>query len=42
MNSQIVLDEPGAEQLLGRDDLLYNAGRGLVRAQSNFSRNRNF
>jgi hypothetical protein len=29
MNSQIVLDEPGAEQLLGRGDLLYNAGRGL-------------
>jgi len=36
MNSQIVLDEPGAEQLLGRGDLLYNAGRGLVRAQSYF------
>jgi hypothetical protein len=36
MNSQIVLDEPGAEQLLGRGDLLCNAGRGLVRAQSYF------
>jgi hypothetical protein len=36
MNSQIVLDEPGTEQLLGRGDLLYNAGRGLVRAQSYF------
>jgi len=36
MNSQIVLDEPGAEQLLGRGDLLYNAGRGLMRAQSYF------
>jgi DNA segregation ATPase FtsK/SpoIIIE, S-DNA-T family len=35
-NSQIVLDEPGAEQLLGRGDLLCNAGRGLVRAQSYF------
>jgi S-DNA-T family DNA segregation ATPase FtsK/SpoIIIE len=36
MNSQIVLDEPGAEKLLGRGDLLCNAGRGLVRAQSYF------
>jgi hypothetical protein len=35
-NSQIVLDEPGAEQLLGRGDLLCNAGRGLIRAQSYF------
>jgi S-DNA-T family DNA segregation ATPase FtsK/SpoIIIE len=35
-NSQIVLDEPGAEQLLGRGDLLCNGGRGLVRAQSYF------
>jgi len=35
-NSQIVLDESGAEQLLGRGDLLCNAGRGLVRAQSYF------
>jgi FtsK/SpoIIIE family/FtsK alpha domain/PD-(D/E)XK nuclease superfamily len=35
-NSQIVLDEPGADQLLGRGDLLCNAGRGLVRAQSYF------
>jgi S-DNA-T family DNA segregation ATPase FtsK/SpoIIIE len=35
-NSQIVLDEPGAEKLLGRGDLLCNAGRGLVRAQSYF------
>jgi S-DNA-T family DNA segregation ATPase FtsK/SpoIIIE len=36
MNSQIVLDEPGAEQLLGRGDLLCNAGRGLMRGQSYF------
>jgi S-DNA-T family DNA segregation ATPase FtsK/SpoIIIE len=36
MNSQIVLDEPGAEKLLGRGDLLCNAGRGLIRAQSYF------
>jgi DNA segregation ATPase FtsK/SpoIIIE-like protein len=35
-NSQIVLDESGAEQLVGRGDLLCNAGRGLVRAQSYF------
>lgn len=35
-NSQIVLDEPGAEQLLGRGDLLCNSGRGLMRAQSYF------
>jgi hypothetical protein len=36
INSQIVLDEPGAEKLVGRGDLLCNAGRGLVRAQSYF------
>jgi len=35
-NSQIVLDEPGAESLLGRGDLLCDAGRGIVRAQSYF------
>jgi FtsK/SpoIIIE family/FtsK alpha domain/PD-(D/E)XK nuclease superfamily len=35
-NSQIVLDETGAEQLLGRGDLLCNSGRGLVRTQSYF------
>ena len=35
-NSQIVLDEPGADQLLGRSDLLCNSGRGLMRAQSYF------
>ena len=35
-NSQIVLDEPGAESLLGRGDLLCEAGRGIVRAQSYF------
>lgn len=35
-NSQIVLDEPGAEALLGRGDLLCNRGRGLERAQAPF------
>jgi S-DNA-T family DNA segregation ATPase FtsK/SpoIIIE len=34
VNSQIVLDEPGAEALLGRGDLLCLRGRGLERAQS--------
>ncbi|HSI84064.1 MAG: DNA translocase FtsK [Candidatus Methylacidiphilales bacterium] len=36
INSQIVIDEPGAESLLGRGDLLCDAGRGLIRAQSCF------
>ena len=35
-NSQIVLDEPGAESLLGRGDLLCIRGRGLERAQAPF------
>ncbi len=35
-NSQIVLDEPGAERLLGRGDLLYDVGRGIHRAQGAF------
>lgn len=35
-NSQIVVDEPGGESLLGRGDLLCDAGRGIVRAQSYF------
>lgn len=35
-NSQIVLDEPGAERLLGRGDLLCDCGRGVIRAQSPF------
>jgi hypothetical protein len=35
-NSQIVLGEAGAENLLGKGDLLCDLGRGLVRAQSYF------
>lgn len=34
INSQIVLDAPGAEALLGRGDLLCDRGRGAERAQS--------
>lgn len=33
-NSRIILDEGGAEHLLGKGDLLANLGRGLVRAQA--------
>ncbi len=33
-NSQIVLDQPGAERLLGRGDLLCDLGRGVRRAQA--------
>jgi DNA segregation ATPase FtsK/SpoIIIE, S-DNA-T family len=32
-NSRIILDEGGAEKLLGKGDLLANLGRGVVRAQ---------
>ncbi|MGF1655785.1 MAG: DNA translocase FtsK [Verrucomicrobiales bacterium] len=38
-NSQIVLDEPGGERLLGRGDLLYDIGRGVHRAQGPFISN---
>jgi S-DNA-T family DNA segregation ATPase FtsK/SpoIIIE len=34
INSQIVLDTPGAETLLGRGDLLVDRGAGPLRAQS--------
>ena len=34
VNSQIVLEQPGAEKLLGRGDLLCDLGRGVHRAQS--------
>jgi len=33
-NSRIVLDQGGAERLLGKGDLLASLGRGLVRAQA--------
>jgi S-DNA-T family DNA segregation ATPase FtsK/SpoIIIE len=33
-NSRIILDEGGAERLLGKGDLLANLGHGLVRAQA--------
>jgi DNA segregation ATPase FtsK/SpoIIIE, S-DNA-T family len=34
VNSRILLDQPGAEHLLGRGDLLANLGHGIVRAQA--------
>jgi S-DNA-T family DNA segregation ATPase FtsK/SpoIIIE len=36
VNSSIVIDQPGAENLLGRGDLLCDRGRGIERAQSPF------
>lgn len=33
-NARIILDQPGAEDLLGRGDLLANLGAGLIRAQA--------
>jgi S-DNA-T family DNA segregation ATPase FtsK/SpoIIIE len=33
-NSRIILDEGGAERLLGKGDLLANLGHGVVRAQA--------
>jgi S-DNA-T family DNA segregation ATPase FtsK/SpoIIIE len=33
-NSRIILDQGGAERLLGKGDLLANLGRGVVRAQA--------
>ncbi|NOZ11232.1 MAG: cell division protein FtsK [Gammaproteobacteria bacterium] len=35
-NSQIILDEPGGEALMGRGDLLCDRGKGIERAQSPF------
>lgn len=34
VNSRIILDQKGAEELLGRGDLLADLGRGVVRAQA--------
>ena len=34
VNSRIILDEGGAERLLGKGDLLANLGHGVVRAQA--------
>lgn len=34
VNSRIILDEAGAEKLLGKGDLLANLGHGVVRAQA--------
>jgi S-DNA-T family DNA segregation ATPase FtsK/SpoIIIE len=36
VNAQIVLDEPGAESLFGKGDLLCDFGKGVVRAQGLF------
>jgi S-DNA-T family DNA segregation ATPase FtsK/SpoIIIE len=36
INSQIILDEPGAEALVGRGDLLCDRGSGIERAQAPF------
>ncbi|MDZ7754476.1 MAG: DNA translocase FtsK [Gammaproteobacteria bacterium] len=36
VNSQIILDEPGGEALVGRGDLLCDRGHGIERAQSAF------
>jgi S-DNA-T family DNA segregation ATPase FtsK/SpoIIIE len=36
VNAQIVLDEPGAESLFGKGDLLCDFGKGIVRAQGLF------
>ncbi len=42
VNSNIVLDQKGAETLMGRGDLLCDLGRGVQRAQSPFLRRGEF
>ena len=34
VNSRIVINEVGAEKLLGKGDMLVNLGNGLIRAQA--------
>lgn len=36
LESRIILDQPGAETLLGKGDLLAHLGQGVVRAQAPF------
>jgi hypothetical protein len=42
VNALIVFDEPGAESLFGKGDLLCDLGKGLVRAQGLFIPRREF
>jgi RecB family exonuclease len=42
VNAQIVLDEPGAESLFGKGDLLCDLGKGLMRAQGLFMPQQDF
>ena len=42
LNSQMILDQPGAEALLGRGDLLCNRGRGMSERNQRSSRRKNW